>query len=105
MSFLDERTYPLYKGKSVASNINPPSTIYIVTGAAGSPEMHEGFDNKQPTWSAFRSNTLYVLPRFHGDGWLDLTESVEALIAADYFDDDVCLPSEWIPAVCVCETH
>eukprot|EP00041_Stephanoeca_diplocostata_P034117 m.1144845 g.1144845 ORF g.1144845 m.1144845 type:complete len:676 (+) comp24464_c0_seq12:41-2068(+) len=53
-----ERTYPLYQGKSVASYVNPPCTFYIVTGAAGSPEMHEGFDNKQPSWSAFRSNTF-----------------------------------------------
>lgn len=53
-----ERTYPLYQGKSVASNVNPPATIYVVTGAAGSPEMHDAFDKVQPTWSAFRSNTF-----------------------------------------------
>ena len=34
------------------------ATIYIVTGAAGNQEMHEGFTKKQPTWSAFRSNTF-----------------------------------------------
>ena len=37
---------------------NPNATIYIVTGAAGSAEMHEGFDNPQPSFSAFRSNTF-----------------------------------------------
>lgn len=36
-----ERTYPLYKGKSDRSNVNPAATIYVVTGAAGSQEMHE----------------------------------------------------------------
>lgn len=53
-----ERTYPLYKGASVKSYIDPAATIYIVTGAAGSPEMHEAFDNNPPSWSAFRSNTF-----------------------------------------------
>ena len=31
----------------LASGTNPNATIYIVTGAAGSAEMHEGFDNPQ----------------------------------------------------------
>jgi hypothetical protein len=38
-----ERTYPMYKEKSEKSNVEPKATIYIVTGAAGSSEMHEGF--------------------------------------------------------------
>eukprot|EP00040_Diaphanoeca_grandis_P037041 m.239430 g.239430 ORF g.239430 m.239430 type:complete len:515 (+) comp33745_c3_seq3:1506-3050(+) len=53
-----ERTYPLYQGQSDRSNINPKATIYIVTGAAGSPEMHEAFDKDPPSWSAFRSNSF-----------------------------------------------
>ena len=54
----DERTYPVYEGKSDRSNVDPKATIYIVTGAAGSPEMHEAFTNTPPSWSAFRSNTF-----------------------------------------------
>jgi hypothetical protein len=53
-----ERTYPLYRHKSVKSNVDAPSTVYIVTGAAGSQEMHEGFSKLAPSWSAFRSNTF-----------------------------------------------
>jgi len=53
-----ERTFPLYNGSSDRSNVNPKATIYIVTGAAGSQEMHEGFDKDPPSWSAFRSNTF-----------------------------------------------
>jgi hypothetical protein len=67
-----ERTYPMYKGESqkcpgscpersnncLETCTNPNATIYIITGAAGSPEMHEGFDNAQPSWSAYRSNTF-----------------------------------------------
>ena len=48
----------MYKGKSDRSNIDPKATIYIVSGAAGSREMHEGFTKFQPPWSAFRSNTF-----------------------------------------------
>ena len=37
---------------------NPNATIYIVTGAAGSSEMHSPFDLLTPTYTAFRSNTF-----------------------------------------------
>eukprot|EP01047_Picozoa_sp_COSAG01_P055231 COSAG01_NODE_6125_length_3838_cov_1.407328_3_plen_147_part_00 len=37
-----ERSYPVYKSKSDRSNVAPKATIYIVTGAAGCSEMHEG---------------------------------------------------------------
>lgn len=74
-----ERTYPMYQGKSERCSgectqgskgaqdptqncsetcTDPNATIYLITGAAGSREMHEGFDNAQPSWSAFRSNTF-----------------------------------------------
>jgi hypothetical protein len=48
----------MYQEKSDRSNIEPKATIYIVTGAAGCKEMHEGFSIRQPSWSAFRSNTF-----------------------------------------------
>lgn len=53
-----ERSYPVYKGKSDRSNLEPKATIYVVTGAAGCAEMHEGFTRVAPSWSAFRSNTF-----------------------------------------------
>ena len=53
-----ERTYPVHEGFSDRSNINPHATIYVVSGAAGSHEMHEPFTLKQPEWSAFRSNSF-----------------------------------------------
>lgn len=53
-----ERTYPVYKARSEKSNVDPAATVYIVTGAAGSPEMHEGFSKIAPSWSAFRSNSF-----------------------------------------------
>jgi hypothetical protein len=61
-----ERSYPLYKDKSDRSNIDPKAPIYIVSGAAGSREMHEPFDRPQPSWSAFRSNTFgYSVATIH----------------------------------------
>jgi hypothetical protein len=53
-----ERSYPLYEGKSDRSNIDPKAPIYIVSGSAGSREMHEPFTRPQPSWSAYRSNTF-----------------------------------------------
>merc|ERR1712032_1104823 len=53
-----ERSYPLYNGSSVRSNVDPKAPIYIVSGAAGSREMHEPFTRPQPAWSAFRSNSF-----------------------------------------------
>jgi len=53
-----ERSWPLYKGKSDKSNVDPKAPIYVVTGAAGSHEMHEPFTRTQPAWSAFRSNSF-----------------------------------------------
>merc|ERR1719223_1263466 len=53
-----ERSFPIYKGKSDRSNMDPKAPIYIVSGAAGSREMHEPFTREQPSWSAFRSNTF-----------------------------------------------
>eukprot|EP00755_Sulcionema_specki_P007987 Sspe_Gene.5761::Locus_1913_Transcript_1_1_Confidence_1.000_Length_1870::g.5761::m.5761 len=53
-----ERMWPTYHNKSDQSNINPKATVYIVTGAAGSHEMHEPFTRPMPSWSAFRSNTF-----------------------------------------------
>lgn len=53
-----ERSYPIYKGNSTRSNIDPKGPIYVVSGAAGSREMHEPFTRDQPSWSAFRSNTF-----------------------------------------------
>ena len=37
-----ERSYPTYRSKSDRSNLDPTATIYVVTGAAGCAEMHEG---------------------------------------------------------------
>eukprot|EP00755_Sulcionema_specki_P004860 Sspe_Gene.31210::Locus_15406_Transcript_1_3_Confidence_0.250_Length_1816::g.31210::m.31210 len=53
-----ERMWPTYQNKSDQSNIDPKATVYIVTGAAGSHEMHEPFTRPQPSWSAFRSNSF-----------------------------------------------
>eukprot|EP01060_Flectonema_neradi_P026922 TRINITY_DN3654_c0_g1_i1.p1 TRINITY_DN3654_c0_g1~~TRINITY_DN3654_c0_g1_i1.p1 ORF type:complete len:533 (+),score=107.30 TRINITY_DN3654_c0_g1_i1:49-1647(+) len=53
-----ERSWPTYQNKSQMSYNNPTATIYMITGAAGSPEMHTPFTTEQPTWSAFRSNTF-----------------------------------------------
>ena len=53
-----ERTYPVFKSKSDRSNVNPKATLYVVSGAAGSQEMHEPFTKPQPEWSAFRSNSF-----------------------------------------------
>jgi hypothetical protein len=49
-----ERNWPTYKNKTSQSNTNPSATIYIVTGAAGSHELHEPFTRPQPARSAFR---------------------------------------------------
>jgi hypothetical protein len=38
-----ERSWPVYKSKTDQSNDEPKATIYIVTGAAGSHELHEPF--------------------------------------------------------------
>lgn len=48
----------MYKSQTDQSNVNPKGTIYVVTGAAGSKEMHEPFTRAQPKWSALRSNTF-----------------------------------------------
>eukprot|EP01059_Diplonema_ambulator_P028959 TRINITY_DN47_c0_g4_i2.p2 TRINITY_DN47_c0_g4~~TRINITY_DN47_c0_g4_i2.p2 ORF type:complete len:561 (+),score=220.40 TRINITY_DN47_c0_g4_i2:44-1684(+) len=53
-----ERMWPTYQNMSDQSNMDPKATIYVVTGAAGSPEMHEPFTYPQPSWSAFRSNSF-----------------------------------------------
>eukprot|EP01064_Diplonema_japonicum_P034759 TRINITY_DN731_c0_g4_i1.p1 TRINITY_DN731_c0_g4~~TRINITY_DN731_c0_g4_i1.p1 ORF type:complete len:548 (+),score=215.43 TRINITY_DN731_c0_g4_i1:44-1645(+) len=53
-----ERSWPTYKDKTDQSNLNPKATIYVVTGAAGSKEMHTPFLEPQPKWSAFRSNSF-----------------------------------------------
>ena len=53
-----ERSWPVYKSKSDQSNVDPKGTIYVVTGAAGSSELHEPFTRQQPEWSAYRSNTF-----------------------------------------------
>jgi hypothetical protein len=53
-----ERSFPMYKNASDQSNLNPKGTIYVVTGAAGSHELHEPFTRPQPPWSAFRSNSF-----------------------------------------------
>ncbi len=53
-----ERSFPVYNQLSESSYVDPNATIYIVTGAAGSQEMHESFSKTPPTWSAFRSNTF-----------------------------------------------
>eukprot|EP01061_Rhynchopus_euleeides_P018634 TRINITY_DN307_c1_g1_i2.p1 TRINITY_DN307_c1_g1~~TRINITY_DN307_c1_g1_i2.p1 ORF type:complete len:560 (+),score=221.09 TRINITY_DN307_c1_g1_i2:41-1681(+) len=53
-----ERTYPVHDGLSDRSNVNPKATIFVVSGAAGSHEMHEPFTLPQPEWSAYRSNSF-----------------------------------------------
>ena len=53
-----ERTWPLYQNKSVRSYDNPRAPIYVVSGAAGSKELHDAFTKTQPEWSAFRSNSF-----------------------------------------------
>lgn len=49
-----ERNWPTYMNKSVPSNNQPEAPIYIVTGAAGCPELHEPF-----TWLAIESLFLH----------------------------------------------
>eukprot|EP01061_Rhynchopus_euleeides_P018628 TRINITY_DN307_c0_g1_i5.p2 TRINITY_DN307_c0_g1~~TRINITY_DN307_c0_g1_i5.p2 ORF type:complete len:567 (+),score=241.54 TRINITY_DN307_c0_g1_i5:50-1702(+) len=53
-----ERSWPTYQDKSDQSYNNPNATIYIVSGAAGSIEMHTPFKEDQPSWCAYRSNTF-----------------------------------------------
>ena len=53
-----ERSWPTYKNKSDQSYVNPKATIYVVTGAAGSREMHSPFSKPPPSFSAFRSNSF-----------------------------------------------
>merc|ERR1712166_973509 len=61
-----EHSWPVYKGQTDQSNVNPKGTIYVVTGAAGSDELHEPFTRSQPKWSAYRSNTFgYSRMYFH----------------------------------------
>jgi len=49
-----ERMYDILKNKTTRTTINPPSTVYIVTGAAGSREGHEKFTRPEAEWDAFR---------------------------------------------------
>eukprot|EP00927_Polykrikos_kofoidii_P070393 TRINITY_DN6656_c0_g2_i1.p1 TRINITY_DN6656_c0_g2~~TRINITY_DN6656_c0_g2_i1.p1 ORF type:complete len:600 (-),score=86.87 TRINITY_DN6656_c0_g2_i1:254-2053(-) len=53
-----ERSFPVYKGKSDRSNVDPKAPIYIVSGSAGNNQMHQPFLHAQPSWSAFRSDTF-----------------------------------------------
>eukprot|EP00754_Rhynchopus_humris_P014686 Rhum_TRINITY_DN14406_c0_g1::Rhum_TRINITY_DN14406_c0_g1_i1::g.87309::m.87309 len=53
-----ERSWPTYEGKTEKSYVNPTAPVYLVTGAAGSKEMHTPFTKDMPSWSAFRSNTF-----------------------------------------------
>ncbi|KAJ9463565.1 Purple acid phosphatase 22 [Diplonema papillatum] len=57
-----ERSWPTYNNRSqtgdVSNYLNPNATVYIVTGAAGSPELHTPYNTAPPFWSAFRSNTF-----------------------------------------------
>ena len=53
-----QRSYPVYQSKVEYGYENPNATIYIVTGCAGSREMHSPFGNPAPAWSAFRSNSF-----------------------------------------------
>eukprot|EP01061_Rhynchopus_euleeides_P018630 TRINITY_DN307_c0_g1_i8.p1 TRINITY_DN307_c0_g1~~TRINITY_DN307_c0_g1_i8.p1 ORF type:complete len:446 (+),score=187.28 TRINITY_DN307_c0_g1_i8:80-1339(+) len=70
-----ERSWPTYQSKSDQTNVNPNATIYIVTGAAGSREMHSPFGIPQPSWSAFRSNTFgYTRMLVHNASHLHLQQ-------------------------------
>ncbi|KAJ9469708.1 putative inactive purple acid phosphatase 1 [Diplonema papillatum] len=53
-----ERSWPTYLERSQKNYSDAAATVYLVSGAAGSPELHDPFDGPQPGWSAFRSNTF-----------------------------------------------
>eukprot|EP01063_Lacrimia_lanifica_P022139 TRINITY_DN29823_c0_g1_i1.p1 TRINITY_DN29823_c0_g1~~TRINITY_DN29823_c0_g1_i1.p1 ORF type:complete len:556 (+),score=164.37 TRINITY_DN29823_c0_g1_i1:45-1712(+) len=53
-----ERSWPVYQGRSVQSYVDPPATVYVVTGAAGCKELHDPFAHARPGWVGFRSNTF-----------------------------------------------
>jgi len=83
-----ERSYPLFEGMSARSNIDPKATIYIVSGAAGSQEMHEPFTRPQPAWSAYRSNsfgysvaTIYNATHLH---WQQIQTDPTEFPASEY---------------------
>merc|ERR1719242_1405342 len=59
-----ERMYDIYRGETTRSTSNMPSTTYIVTGSAGCTEGKEGFQRKQPEWSAYRTE-YYSWSRFY----------------------------------------
>mmetsp|Transcript_516 Transcript_516/g.766 ORF Transcript_516/g.766 Transcript_516/m.766 type:complete len:741 (+) Transcript_516:99-2321(+) len=43
-------------GKTTKTTVNPPGTVYIVTGDGGNYEDHEVFTRPQPTRTAFRTD-------------------------------------------------
>mmetsp|Transcript_8929 Transcript_8929/g.7968 ORF Transcript_8929/g.7968 Transcript_8929/m.7968 type:complete len:465 (+) Transcript_8929:3-1397(+) len=49
--------YTYLSGISTQSTIDPPATIYIVTGDAGNDEDHEEFSYSQPSRTAFRTSS------------------------------------------------
>jgi len=51
-----ERMFDVYNTTSTQSTVNPPSTVYVVTGDAGGPEGHESFTKDQPDRAAFRTD-------------------------------------------------
>lgn len=75
-----ERNWPTYKGNSHQSNVDPKSTVYLVTGAAGCQELHEPFTRPQPARSAFRSNNFgYSVMTIHNSTHLQI-QQVPALL-------------------------
>ena len=49
-----ERSYPIYSMNYTNSYINPPATVHLVSGTAGSFERLYKFKQKQPEWSVVR---------------------------------------------------
>lgn len=53
-----KETYTYLSGVTTQTTVDPPATIYIVTGDAGNREDHEDFKYPQPDRTAFRTSAF-----------------------------------------------
>jgi len=53
-----KETYTRNAGVTTQTTVNPPATIYIVTGDAGNDENHEVFLYPQPSRTAYRTSAF-----------------------------------------------
>ena len=89
-----ERMYDVYNGTSTRATVNPPSTVYVVTGDAGGPEEHEKFDRPKPDRAAFRTDAYgYSRMTVFNDTHL-YWEQVET--DTDAGVEDVVIDETWI---------